>query len=948
MFTRISRSLYLALMLLGCGVLLAVGEDASPMFEYTGVIREDAVENDEVTMDQEIIPHNKANLNGAEIYGYTIYKSHSEMPFKLILSDRTTGLAKVVLSNGYKLNYERRHRYSFEIAAHDRNGVHAERERIHIAVDDVNEFPPQWKQVSYTVRITEGKMDNSLVQLETTDEDGSDLFSSICNYHLLTPNVPFDVSLSGVLRNTEPLDYSHQHNFMLEVKAEDCGGRMSNKTIINVIVAPMCKPGWADVSDRIDFVPGSLKQLILPDAHLNLCDASCDPSQIIAKIKLETSNTGKGCDRDPYSIQSQRAFCGASTEAVDLLPIPTLPVDTTEDNDQVFAFDGETNAVEVPITKMEPHLDEHFTISTWMKHEQDPADKSKHGKKEHILCHSDGEDMNRHHYSVFVHNCRLVLLLRKEAAPNMDMNKFQPAEWRWKLPQTCDGQWHHYAISMDMPQARLYVDGHLHVDSKESAEVIDDWPLHAANSVHYTKLVIGACWHGGEGKLGQYFRGHLAGLSMLKGSTERDSVIQCLNHCQEKLDFHAMADMQTGMSVSLNSELTEITITGHNVPEVEKLLRQVGYANSRVFPASGHRAVSLTTDVSCPEDEEVDVPDLSTSVFVREAEQPVITVSGSEGVSLTETGLEHGEAVLSDVVITILSHQKAQEQALATLYASKLFQGSAKDLGLDSLMAQLDSCLLRVDAVLKPDVEHFKYPTNLIAQLGLEVSETEDSILLSGADSAAHYQQVLRQIRYVNVKAEDLNTRTFILSCSAVSGKYLSNEFITKMSVVHTSHDHLVVPQAAGSNRIYAEPMMKSMNDLSAQDTLIKGSTSGSTSIGVVVIIVVCVGFLLFMIVLGVMRIRSSQQRGGGSSQSEVAMEERPEMEWDNSALTITVNPMDQDTAYDEEYEMNGLPGDDSDDDDASSYHDELESSEEETEKVKDRELEWDDSTLTF
>ena len=55
---------------------------------------------------------------------------------------------------------------------------------------------------------------------------------------------------------------------------------------------------------------------------------------------------------------------------------------------------------------------------------------------------------------------------------------------------------------------------------------------------------------------------------------------------------------------------------------------------------------------------------------------------------------------------------------------------------------------------------------------------------------------------------------------------------------------------------------------------------------------------------------------------------------------------------FEEEHELNGLRDDDSsdddDDDDASSFHDDLESSEEEAEKVKDRELEWDDSTLTF
>jgi hypothetical protein len=42
--------------------------------------------------------------------------------------------------------------------------------------------------------------------------------------------------------------------------------------------------------------------------------------------------------------------------------------------------------------------------------------------------------MNRHHYALFVRNCRLILLLRRDFSEG-DLNIFRPAEWRWKLPQ---------------------------------------------------------------------------------------------------------------------------------------------------------------------------------------------------------------------------------------------------------------------------------------------------------------------------------------------------------------------------------------------------------------------------------------------------------------------------------------------------------------------------------
>jgi len=65
-----------------------------------------------------------------------------------------------------------------------------------------------------------------------------------------------------------------------------------------------------------------------------------------------------------------------------------------------------------------------------------------------------------------------------------------------------------------------------------------------------------------------------------------------------------------------------------------------------------------------------------------------------------------------------------------------------------------------------------------------------------------------------------------------------------------------------------------------------------ATGAGIAVIAVVCIGFLVFLIILGIARIRSAQRRS-----VEVNMDDRQEMEWDNSALNITVNPMDREVS---------------------------------------------------
>jgi len=191
-----------------------------------------------------------------------------------------------------------------------------------------------------------------------------------------------------------------------------------------------------------------------------------------------------------------------------------------------------------------------------------------------------------------------------------------------------------------------------------------------------------------------------------------------------------------------------------------------------------------------------------------------------------------------------------------------------------------------------------------------------------------------------------LRTRNFSLMCAARDGQVTSNLLLVELSIIHEDHAAQAVGQVDISKQGVAQVFepIKSMNKYEPGQlaTNVDKQASGA---GMAVIAVVCVGFIMFMIIVGVMRIRSAHHRS-----VEVNVEERQEMEWDNSALNIIVNPMDRETVYDET-EMNGLHGDETDtDDDIGSFHDDgPDTSDEEQDKEKDdKGLEWDSTTATY
>jgi len=858
---------------------------------YHGKIKEDAKEGEEVHLNPPLTVRNWNQLTENEICGYTLYKSREEQPFRIDLQNHKTGEARIVLDTGYTLDYEKNHKYDFEIAAYDCvSGLHAARERVHIKVEDVNEYPPVWEQTSYSGSIEEEKWsDEGIIKVKATDADGSKINSRICQFRITTPEVPFEIDENGYIRNTELLRFDSSQQFSLEVTAEDCSGKVSDKVTVNIDVKEKCKPRWTNFVENVDVIGPLMKQQLMPSANLETCNISCEPIRVTVNIKLDTSHIGIGCDRDVYSLQSHRKICGSEPGGVELIPRPStltswtrgVPASNTLRQDTVVNFDGKTTAIDVPLEGAEPLTSSKLTFSTWMRHEKNDLDPNPHGTKEQIICLADGDGMNRHHFSVYVQNCRLVLLLRQEpVVGHMSAGTLSPAEWRWTIPEVCDGLWHHYAITVERPKILLYVDGKMFEGGLENPEVLDDWPLHSSAEVHFTKLTLGACWQGGKNRMGFFLRGDLMGLSLIKNHTDSEEVIRCLTSCQEKLEITKLDEMDTGMSVSINSEHNAVTVVGLTLSSVERLVRNVFYVNSRLSPTVGTRSVSLKTQVQCSDViDKIQVMDVKQDVMLYETEQILITLNGSTLIHKDEKNYEKGELLFKELVIT--ASIKSTEFS-----NSDNIQGrsEAKDLSPSYLV---DSCAVEASPQLKMDSERFVFPLDSLKQFGLELASNERGFIIAGAEKTSTYQEVLKQVEYVISKTKEVNEKVFTLTCTEVNQHLLSNPLSVKVEVIHRAPEKLLQPPHAKMmmNKADHPVMMDNQRLLSnGFPSSLKYDTQ-ETGIGVAVVMVVCVGFVLILIVLGIIRVRNAQRNE----------DDLDKQQWDSSGLTITVNPMDPD-----------------------------------------------------
>ncbi|XP_076132363.1 calsyntenin-1 isoform X2 [Alosa pseudoharengus] len=929
---------------------------------YHGIVTEN---DDKVLLDPPLIALDKdAPLRYAgEICGFRIHGQN--VPFEAVVLDKSTG--EGVIRAKDKLDCELQKEHTFTIQAYDcgegpdgANMKKSHKANVHIQVNDVNEYSPVFKEKSYKATVIEGKKYDNILKVEAVDADCSFQYSQICSYDIVTPDVPFSIDKDGNIKNTEKLNYSKERMYKLTVTAYDCGkNRASEDVLVKINIKPTCKPSWQGFNKRIEYEPGTGSLALFPSMHLETCEEPI--TSIQATIELETSHIGKGCDRDTYSEKSLHKLCGASGNTVELLPTPSstanwtvgLPTDNGHDSDQVFEFNG-TQAIKIPEGVVSTSLKEPFTVSVWMRH--GPGGR----EKETILCNSDKSEMNRHHYSLYVHNCRLVLLLRQDPT---EAESYKPAEFHWKLDQVCDKEWHHYVLNIEFPSVTLFVDG----VTFEPFLVTEDYPLHASKLE--TQLTIGACWQdgsgvdneteavsepptGGSAHMAQYFRGNLAGLMIRSGKLDNKKVIDCLYTCKEGLDVQLPEEVANTVKVQLNPNQSSLTLEGDDIESFEKVMQHISYLNSRQFPTPGIRHLRISTTVKCFNEETcISVPDSEGYVMVLQPEEPKISLSGIDHFARGAADFESTEGVTLFPEMRIVS-TITREVEPETETEGEDDPTVQETVVSEEIMHNLDTCEVTVvgDDL---DGEHESLEVDLaqVQQHGLEMSSSNVGMIITGVNTMATYEQVLHLIRYRNWHTEALFDRKFKLVCSELNGRYISNEFKVEVNVIHTANpmEHannaMVQPQ-------FINPVHHASVDLSGHN-LVNAHQASVVPSAATVVIVVCVSFLVFMIILGVFRIRAAHQRTMRDQENG----KENEMDWDDSALTITVNPMetyeDQHSSEEEEEEEEESE-DGEEEDDITSAESESSEDEEGAEQEdqqgasRQQQLEWDDSTLTY
>lgn len=421
----------------------------------------------------------------------------------------------------------------------------------------------------------------------------------------------------------------------------------------------------------------------------------------------------------------------------------------------------------------------------------------------------------------------------------------------------------------------MYVDGVKFIPDQEdrhsNPEVIDDWPLHAAQGIN-TTLTVGACYQSSENRLKHGFRGDISSIKLNMNKVLNENDIKCGMNCAERLLTPDEKLMETDQQVQINTEMNEVTIEGTDKDNMEQLLQKVQYVNDKLNPTIGRRNIQVVTTVSCPKKKAIRLPTIDTFIMISDGGQqtntstqtttddlagkeelkPQITISGNQNNLVSYPDIKNGVKFMESVNIVIYSNDQIQES-----------------------LEKLDSCSVNVFPNLNSDHEEItlsRSESEISPQLDIKTTINKDGVEMIGYDSIANYLHILKSLVYINRKPAYYLNRVFKLSCSQLGDRFHSAEFTLTLTVLHPkqaivtevpvttekpavpSHNH---DNSNLFNRVLHNP--QEVAEPHARTTHNAMHTGGATH-STMLIVVICASFVMLICGVGIARLRNQSQ----------------------------------------------------------------------------------------
>jgi hypothetical protein len=258
-----------------------------------------------------------------------------------------------------------------------------------------------------------------------------------------------------------------------------------------------------------------------------------------------------------------------------------------------------------------------------------------------------------------------------------------------------------------------------------------------------TTMVVGSCWEGRDSRMNFHFKGFLAGLSVLRGRNENPRVLSCLHRCQEGLQLPPTDTLDPGTDVSIDADATSVSIEGKDAIDVEDMVSQISYLNSREFPTPGRRSLRVASSVKCNDGKSIKIDNSYSYVIVLPPEQPSITLNGTPNIAREYESFVQGIELFSDITVNV--NHEAEEDPVAENDVDDNDISDSEDEGSKTNAAvksattttttnshKLDACSVQVYPPLNPDYEYFRMPLNFMQHLGVHSKQSKDGVVIMG------------------------------------------------------------------------------------------------------------------------------------------------------------------------------------------------------------------------